>query len=130
MCSQRLTPTYVLSDNVYSAAGSLTTLAGLVDPIVSVGYTNPHILGMGIDPFHFSLPHSSYAFTIEPVVDLTGCTTAADVFHVHVEVEVQPTLDQVLEYANQSMNGSFEDFLMCYDPVFQEVLRLIETTRP
>ena len=25
---------------------------------------------------------------------------------------------------------TFEDFLMCYDPVFQEVLRLIETTRP
>ena len=128
--SIRVPRIYVLSDNVYSAAGSLTTLAGLVDPIVSVGYTNPHILGMGIDPFHFSLPHSSYAFTIEPVIDLTGCTSAADVFHAHIEVEVQPTLDQVLEYANQRMDGSLEDFLTRYDPVFQEVLRLVETARP
>lgn len=103
------------------------SLAGLVDPIVSVGFTNPHILGMGIDPFHFSLPHSSYAFTIEPVVDLTGCTSAADVFHAHVEVEVQPTLSQVLDHANQSMDNSLEDFLIRYDPVFQEVLRLLET---
>lgn len=128
--SIRVPKIYVLSDNVYSAAGSLTTLAGLVDPIVSVGYTNPHILGMGIDPFHFSLPHSSYAFTIEPVVDLTGCTSAPDVFHVHVEVEVQSTLDQVLEYANQPTDGSLEDFLTRYDPVFQEVLRHLETAGP
>jgi hypothetical protein len=39
-------------------------------------------------------------------------------------------LDQVLEYANQPMDGSFEDVLMRYDPVFQEVLRLVETARP
>lgn len=39
-------------------------------------------------------------------------------------------LDRVLAYANQPMDGSLEDFLTRYDPVFQEVLRLVETARP
>lgn len=121
---------YVLSENVFSAAGSLTTLAGLVEPIISVGYRNPYILGMGIDPFHFSLPHSCFAFTIEPVIDLTGCQSASDVFHTDVEVEVQPTLEELLRFHNQPMEDELEDFLTAYDPVFQEVLLLLEAYLP
>ncbi len=126
--SVRVPKIYVLSDNVYSSAGSLTTLAGLIEAVVSVGYTNPHILGMGIDPFHFSLPHSSYAFTIEPVIDITNCSSPVDVFHANVEVEVRPTLEEVLDFYNQPMEGSLEDFLTGYDPVFQEVLHLMEAS--
>jgi hypothetical protein len=119
---------YVLSEDIYSAAGSLTTVASLVDLIVSVGYTNPHILGRGIDPFHFSLPYSSFVFKIEPVIDLTGCSSAVDVFHANMEVEVQPSLEQVLDFYNQPIEGSLEDFLTLYDPIFQETLELIQTT--
>jgi hypothetical protein len=126
--SVRVPKIYVLSDNVYSSAGSLTTLAGSIETMVSVGYTNPHILGIGIDPFHFSLPHSSYAFTIEPVIDITNCSSPVDVFHANVEVEVRPPLEEVLDFYNQPMEGSLEDFLTGYDPVFQEVLHLMEAS--
>ena len=115
---------YVLSDNVFSAAGTLTSLAALVEPLVSVGYTNPYSMGMGVDPFYFSLPHSSYVFRIEPAIDLTGCTSVLDVYHADVEVQVQPTLDQVLDFHNQPMEGTLEDFLIQYDPIFQAVLQL------
>lgn len=91
---------YVLSASVFSAAGSLTTLARFAEPVISVGFRNPYILGMGIDPFHFSLPNSGFTFTIEPVVDLAGAQSAKDVFHTDVEVDVQPTLDQMLAFFN------------------------------
>ena len=126
--SIRVPMIYVLSEDIYSAAGSLTTVASLVDSIVSVGYTNPHILGRGIDPFYFSLPYSSFIFKIEPVIDLTGCSSVVDVFHANMEVEVRPSLEQVLDFYNQPMEGSLEDFLALYDPIFQETLELIQTT--
>lgn len=126
--SIRVPMIYVLSEDIYSAAGSLTTVASLVDSIVSVGYTNPHILGRGIDPFLFSLPYSSFVFRIEPLIDLTGCSSAVDVFHANMEEEVKPSLEQVLDFYNQPMEGSLEDFLTLYDPIFQETLELIQTT--
>ena len=119
-------PVYVLSHSIFSAAGSLTTLAKLVKPIISVGFRNSFILGMGINPFHFSLPNSKFLFTIEPVLDLTGCKTAEDVYHTDVEVEIAPTLDEMLEYYNQEKKDGLEEFLTAYDPFFKAVLRLLE----
>jgi hypothetical protein len=118
---------FVLTSNVFSAAGSLTTLARLVEPVVSVGIRNPYILGRGIDPFLFSLPHSGFTFRIEPVVDLTGARAAADVFHTEVEIEVRPTVDQMLAFYNDRP-GPIETFLSTSDPFFRKVLGLLADT--
>ena len=56
------------------------------------------------------------------------CSSAVDVFHANMEVEVRPSLEQVLDFYNQPMEGSLEDFLALYDPIFQETLELIQTT--
>jgi hypothetical protein len=74
------------------------------------------------------LPNSGFTFTIEPVVDLAGAQSAKDVFHTDVEVDVQPTLDQMLAFFNARQLVPLEDFLTDYDPFFQKVLTLIGKT--
>lgn len=122
--SVRVPVVYVLTSNVFSAAGSLTTVARLAAPIVSVGLRNPYILGRGIDPFHFSLPHSGFTFRIEPVIDLTAATQAEDAFHAEVEVELSPSLAAMLAYFNEDQRN-LEHFLTNHDPFFRRVLELL-----
>ena len=122
--SLRVPVVYVITNSVFSAAGSLTTVARLAAPIVSVGLRNPYILGRGINPFHFSLPQSGFTFQIEPVVDLTGASKAEDVFHTAVEVEIKPTLGEMLAFHNEKQEN-LEDFLTNHDPFFRRVLTLL-----
>ena len=116
---------FVLADNIYSAAGSLTSFAKQFDEFVTVGRRNPYILGMGIDPLAFSLPYSKFIFSIEPVIDLTNCTSAEDVFHTDVEVPVKAEAKEWLEYYNASDCDDLEDFLTRYDPIYKKVLALM-----
>ena len=81
---------------------------------------------MGIDPFHFTLPHSRYIFIIEPVVDLTNSQTSEDFFHTDVEVEIHPSLDSYLRYENSPSDIPLEKQLTQYDPFFQKVMEMIE----
>jgi hypothetical protein len=116
---------YVLSDNVYSAAGSFVAFAMQADNVTSVGLRNPEILGIGIDPYRFSLPNSKIIFSIEPVIDLTNACKAEDVFHTDVEIEVHPTLDEMIRFYNAGA-VSLEEFLLDYDPFFQCVLKIAQ----
>jgi len=119
-------PIFVLSENVYSAAGSLVTFARQTDQISSVGLRNPYILGLGIDPYIFTLPHSKFIFRIEPVIDLTYCRKAEDIYHTDVEVEIHPSLDQLLDYHNCPPDISLQEFLGKHDPFFAKTLALIK----
>ena len=112
---------YILSDNVYSAAGSLVAFAKQADNVTSLGLRNPEILGMGIDPYRFTLPNSKIIFSIEPVIDLTNAWEAEDVFHTSVEIEIDPTLDEMIRYYNAD-GVSLEEFLLDYDPFFKRIL--------
>ena len=115
---------FVLSDHVYSSAGSLMDICKQSRQLVSVGLPNSQILGVGIDPFAFSLPNSKIVFLLEPVVDLTGARTAKDTHHNDVEVRIKPTLDQLLDYYGTDAALPLEERLNQHDPFFQRVLEL------
>jgi hypothetical protein len=115
---------FVLSDHVYSSAGSLMDICKQSRQLVSVGLPNSQILGVGIDPFAFSLPNSKIVFLIEPVVDLTGARTAKDTHHNDVEVRIKPTLGQLLDYYGTDAALPLEERLNKHDPFFQRVLEL------
>ena len=115
---------FVLSEHVYSSAGSLMDICKQSRQLVSVGLPNSQILGVGIDPFAFSLPNSKIVFLLEPVVDLTGARTAKDTHHNDVEVRIKPTLDQLLDYYGTDAALPLEERLNKHDPFFQRVLEL------
>ncbi len=116
---------FILASNIYSAAGSFIAFAKQADDITSVGMRNPEILGMGIDPYRFTLPNSKIIFSIEPVIDLTNAREAEDVFHTGVEIEINPTIDEMVKFYNAD-GVPLEEFLLDYDPFFQRVLKLID----
>lgn len=122
-------PIFVLSGNVYSAAASLVTFARQTAHIASVGVRNPYIIGLGIDPYIFVLPHSKFIFRIEPVIDLTNCTKAEDIYHTEVDVEIRPSLDQLLDYYNCPPDISLQEFLGKHDPFFATTMALIKDKR-
>ncbi|MBU0764899.1 MAG: S41 family peptidase [Bacteroidetes bacterium] len=115
---------YVLSEDIYSSAGSLMNICKQFDNLVSVGFRNSDILGAGIDPFAFSLPHSKLIFKMEPVVDLTNARTAAEAHQTDVEVEVEADLPAMLNYYNFPDSISRTDFLQKHDPFYPKVLEL------
>jgi hypothetical protein len=79
-------------------------------------------LGMGIDPYAFSLPHSKFIFSIEPVIDLSGCKIAEDVFHTGVEVPIEPSLEELLDYYNFDEKIPLEEMLTKHDPYFKAIM--------
>jgi hypothetical protein len=115
---------YVLSENIYSSAGSLMNICAFNPSLVSLGLTNPAELGVGIDPYGFSLPNSKIGFSIEPLIDLSNAHSAVDVHHVNVEVEIHPSLNEFLDYYNKRGACDLEEFLTRYDPFFRKVIEL------
>jgi peptidase S41-like protein len=113
---------FVLSDNIYSSAGTFMNICKNNGQLVSVGIPNSMILGGGIDPFAFSLPDSKLIFTLEPVIDLTDAKTAKDVHHIDVEVRIVPTLQELLDYYNTGDEVGLETRLIEHDPFFKKVL--------
>jgi len=115
---------FVLSENVYSSAGSLMNICKQSTQLVSVGLPNSRILGLGMDPFAFSLPNSKIVFSIEPVVDLTDARTARDTHHNNVEERVRPTLEQLLDYYATGDDVTLDERLNRHDPFFKRVLEM------
>jgi hypothetical protein len=119
-------PIFVLSEESYSAAGALVTVAEQVDQIISVGVRSSYPLGSTINPYLFSLPHSKFCFIIEPAIYLSNCRKAEDIFHSAMEVNVNPTLDEWLEYYNASGEIPLEEFLLKFDPFFIKTLEYLQ----
>lgn len=115
---------FVLSENVYSSAGSLMNFCRQSKQLVSVGLPNSMILGMGIDPFAFSLPNSKIVFWLEPVVDLTDARNARDTHHNDVEVRIRPSLEQLLDYYGTGNEMPLDERLNKHDPFFKRVLEM------
>ncbi len=117
---------YVLSDKIYSSAGSFMNICKQFDNLISVGRQNTNILGIGIDPYCFSLPFSKAIFTIEPIADFTNVKNAGEMHHINVESQINPSLDDLVNYHNYEDNIKIEDFLYKHDPFFQKVLMIIK----
>lgn len=119
---------YVLSENIYSAAGTLTSrIAYDNDNIISVGFNNPRMLGRGVNPFIFALPNSKLTIQVEPALDITNCTTAMDCMHTKVELELKLHPIEYLQYLMTPVDTTnVRDYLLYKDPFMQKVFRLIE----
>jgi hypothetical protein len=118
---------YVLQDRrIYSAAGSLSNVAQMYDNIISVGETTGKLLGFGVTPITFSLPHTGFSFQLEPVLDLSNVNTLWDYYHDKVEIPVDISVEQRVKYFTYSIEGDIysKEFLFNHDPVFQKVLEL------
>jgi hypothetical protein len=116
---------YILQDRrIYSAAGSLSNVAQMYNNIVSVGEATGKLLGFGITPITFTLPHTGFTFQLEPVLDLSNATTLWDYYHDKVEIPVDISVAQRVKYFNYSIKGNIysKEFLFNHDPVFQKVL--------
>lgn len=119
-------PIYVIAENIYSSTGDLTGLADKTDDITSVGTRNPAILGMEPPPLVIALPNSRLIFRISPFIDITGCKTAEDALHTKMEVEVEMTAKERLDYLNRDISKiPLEEALTKYDPYFKKVLELL-----
>ncbi len=117
---------YVLSENIYSAAGTFMNICKYNDQLVSIGFPNNKILGFGIDPYAFSLPHSRIIFMIEPIVDLTDAKSAIETHHVDVEVRLEPTLQEMLDYYDYRNKVWTEEAMEKHDLFYKKVLELCQ----
>jgi hypothetical protein len=120
---------YILQDErVYSSAGAFAAYAQQLPQLVTVGVPTGLIAGRGLVPAVFQLPNSKFSFLMEIFVDLTNAKTAADVFHDRPEIEIYPTIDEIIEMNNYGrfLNKRGDEFLFKHDYLFKKVLELIK----
>ena len=110
---------YILSDNIYSSAGSFMNLCNFSDNLISVGFDNSMVLGMGVQPYEFTLPNSKIRFHIAPVIDLTNAKNALETLHTKVEHQINSTKDDYIKYYLN--NENIED-----DLFIKEVIELMK----
>jgi hypothetical protein len=114
---------YILqNEEIYSSAGSLAAVGVLADNILTVGQNTGWLLGRGISPLLFELPHSKIIYRIEPVIDFFNVKKAEDVYHDRVEIPVSLTIDQYLERINFTGDVYGKEFLIKRDPVFMRAI--------
>lgn len=116
---------YVIAHNIYSAAGTLVAMAKANDNITAVGFPGTSILGMGIDPYCFSLPNSKMTVSVEPAIDLSNCKSAADTLHLDTEIELSMSPEEYLEYLYRTVPDDCSDYLIQEDPFMQKILAMI-----
>ena len=113
---------YLLQNGrVFSAAGSLSTLALSSDKIVSAG-GNIFEGGSGMNPYIFTLPHSRLSFRVAATVDLTKVNNIEDLLHNQVEIPVIYSFDEFIESIYFDGDVYSEAFLLEKDPVFKTII--------
>ena len=122
---------YVIAHDIYSAAGTLVAIAKANPHITALGFPGTRILGMGIDPYCFSLPNSKLTISVEPAIDLTNCKSASDSLHLDVEVELPLSPEAYLAYLYHPVSADYRDYLENEDPFMRNIFTMIrkrETT--
>lgn len=119
-------PVYLLVQNIYSSAGNLAALARRSDLITSVGFDNPRDIGQGQASILFSLPYSKLIIRTNVWTDFSQCRIPEDTVHVRVEVPVELTPEQLLEYYTAEVGDDLPYFLMTRDPFIKKVQELIQ----
>jgi hypothetical protein len=111
---------YVLYDDMsFSAAGSLVSVCYYSDNLVAVGVPTGRILGFGTNPYEFRLPNTKIGYRIEPILDITNCTTYKDIFHDKPELDVNLSLDEKILLKT---NPYTSEFLRNEDPYIKRIL--------
>lgn len=115
---------YILQDDaIYSSAGALAAIGQLDERILTVGESTGWLLGRGINPMVFELPHSKILYRIEPVIDFQNVEKIEDVYHDHVEIPVSLGIEQYLQRINHEGDMYGMDFLFHQDPVFLKAIK-------
>jgi hypothetical protein len=92
---------YVLQDDdTYSSGHSFTSVARQISQLVSMGMPTGNMAGFGLNPWGFQLNHSKFTFQFEPAIDISCAKTWEDIFQDIPEIEVIPTLKELLDYLN------------------------------
>lgn len=113
----------LLNEGIYSSAGAMAAVGMLADNIHTVGQNTGWLLGRGINPIVFELPHAKILYRIEPVIDFQNAKTAEDVYHDKVEIPVSLTIDQYLKRTYYKGDIYDRAFLFSHDPVFMRACR-------
>ncbi|MDB5231673.1 MAG: hypothetical protein JWN76_2478 [Chitinophagaceae bacterium] len=114
---------YLIQDEeVFSAAGTLTTLCESSDKLINAGSASGVFLGKGINPFIFRLPNSHLMFRIEAVTDHSNVRKVLDCFHDKVKIRRDLSLQEWLFRATYNKDLFAKEFLYNYDPVFKKIL--------
>jgi hypothetical protein len=118
---------YILQNEfVSSSAAVLVANTWDIPQFISVGIPTGLISGRGVSPAIFQLPESKFTFVMEADVDLTNAKTAFDVFHDRPEIEIYPTIDEIIEMNNYGsyLNKRGDKFLFEHDYLFKKVLEM------
>lgn len=90
------------------------------EQLVNVGVPTGRLLGRGVEPRFFELPDSKLIFGMELLMDATDAVAPRDAYHDHVELLVEPTLDEIRERLLAADSYSPE-FLLSHDPLMAAV---------
>jgi hypothetical protein len=118
---------YILqNEKVYSAGQAFVAYARQVPQLISVGVPTGNIAGEGFDRPIFQLSHSKYSFHLDATADMTNAKTAEDMFHDRPEIEIYPTIDEIIEMNNYGhfLNKRGDEFLFKHDYLFKKVLEM------
>jgi hypothetical protein len=117
---------YILQDeSVFSSASALVACANHVPQLTTVGVPTGLMCGRGMVAALFQLPNSYFSFVMEIFCDMTGAKSAIDVWQDRPEIELYPTLDEIIEMNNYGcLNKRGDEFLFKHDYLFKKVLEL------
>lgn len=116
---------YILTNRgTYSSAHSLVSYADYLDNLVSVGESKGQIVGFGIMAQLFQLKYSKFTFRLSTTMDVTHCKKPLDIYHDFPEIEVIPSIEEVLLYPKSGYDIKSEEYLYQYDSMFKKVLEL------
>ncbi|MDR2979582.1 MAG: hypothetical protein LBV02_03965 [Bacteroidales bacterium] len=118
---------YILQNlGSFSAAQSITAFSKQIPQLVSVGVPTGNIAGAGFGPWTFQLGESKYTFNIDIDSDITDASNAKDVFQDRPEIEVYPTIDEMIEMNNYGriLNKRGGQFLFNHDYLFKKVVEM------
>ncbi len=117
---------YVIAHNVYSSAGTLVAMAKTNPRIMtSVGFTSPQPLGVGFEPYFFSLPNSCLVISVEPAIDLTDSRSAEDTLHLDIGIELNMSPEEYLAYVFRPIPEEKQNYLEKEDPFMLKIFDLI-----
>ncbi len=116
-------PIYIVQDDsVFSSAGAFAAIAKRSAKIVSIGSRTGRLLGFGVSPMVFELPHSKLLYRVEPVIDFSNSSSAEQAYHDEVELLVPVSIEGEIERASHSTDLFSKSYLIEHDPVFRAAM--------
>ncbi|MEI6313210.1 MAG: S41 family peptidase [Bacteroidota bacterium] len=115
---------FVLSENVYSSAGSAVAVASANnnDNLISVGRYTGQFLGIGIPPLKFELANSKLKFRVAPSIEITNVKKAKDLMQDKIEVIVPFDLSYYIAKFESKILPTDKNFLIKFDPFIKAVI--------